>query len=344
MRGSSLGMRLRWNVHVLPVVVPLTVLMAFMAVFVTTPALAEGYPSRPITVVAPAGPGSGWDLTARTVSQVLTETRLVPVAMPVENRAGGGGAVALSHVVQNRKGDPNTLIVFSPPLILIHLNKQTPFSYRDLTPLARLFNDYQIIGVRSDSRYKSLDELMAVLRQNPKGLVVGGASAPGSMDHLSFMMAAQQSGVDVRNVLYISFPGGSELNAALLGGSIDIVSTSVGDILGYIEAGSVRALAVTSPERLTDPRLSNVPTLKELGINATFEVWRGIFGPPGMPEEARTYMSNALAKMVQTPEWKEMLRRFNWHPGYLPGDQFKAYLDGQEKLMGNLLKEMGLLK
>ena len=321
----------------------LTISLVLVLGAATARGLAESYPSRPIAIVAPAGPGSGWDLTARTVSQVLTDNRIVPVAMPVENRAGGGGAVALSHVVQNRRADPYTVIVFSPPLLLIHLNGQTPLSFRDLTPLARLFNDYQIVGVRADSPYRTLDELMAELRRDPRSLVVGGASAPGSMDHLSFMMAARQSGVDVRNVVYISFPGGAELNAALLGGSIDIVSTSVGDILGYIEAGSVRALAVTSPERLADPRLSGIPTLRELGIDATFEVWRGIFGPPGMPEQARTYMADALARMVETPQWQEMLRRFNWHPGYLPPNEFAAYLEDQEQLMAGLLREMGLI-
>lgn len=307
------------------------------------PALAA-YPTRPITIVAPAGPGSGWDLTARSVSQVLVDSRIVPVAMPVENRAGGGGAVALSHVVQNRRGDPYTLIVFSPPLLLIHLNGQTPYSFRDLTPIARLFNDYQIIGVRADSRFKNVREVFEALRANPKSLVVGGASAPGSMDHLSFMMAAREMGVDVRQVLYTSFPGGAELNAALLGGAIDVVSTSVGDILGHIEAGTVRALAVTSPERLTDPRVSNIPTLKEQGIDVTFEVWRGIFGPPNMPEEARAYLSDAIARMAQSPMWKEILRRFNWHAAYLPGPEFAAYLSQQEQMLGDLLRQMGLIK
>lgn len=313
-----------------------------LAAFVPASAGAA-YPSRPITIVAPAGPGSGWDLTARSVSQTLVDSRIVPVPMPVENRAGGGGAVGLSHVVQNRRGDPYTLVVFSPPLLLIHINGQTPYSFRDLTPIARLFNDYQLIGVRADSRFRSVREVLEALKANPRSLVVGGASAPGSMDHLSFMMAARAVGADVRQILYTSFPGGAELNAALLGGAIDIVSTSVGDILGHLEAGSVRALAVTSPQRLSDPRTSGIPTLRELGIDVTFEVWRGIFGPPAMPEEARAYIASAVARMVQTPAWKEVLRRFNWHDAYLPGDEFRQYLSQQEQALRELLRDMGLI-
>lgn len=302
------------------------------------------YPTQPITVIAPAGPGSGWDLTARSLTQILTGTKLISVAMPVENRAGGGGAVALSHVVENKKGDPDTLIVYSPPLLLINLNGQTNFSYKDLTPIAKLFSDYQFIGVKKDSKFKTLDEVMNALKADPKSVKIGGASSPGSMDHLSFMMAAYQKGVNVKEVPYLSFQGGGELIAGLLGGSIDVISTSIGDILGQLEAGTVRGLAVTSPERLKDQRLKDIPTLKEQGIDATFEVWRGIFGPPQMPDYAKKYVADALAKMVETDEWRATLTKYNWQNTYLPADEFSKFLDEQNKLLSDILKSLNLIK
>jgi putative tricarboxylic transport membrane protein len=302
------------------------------------------YPTKPITVIAPAGPGSGWDLTARAVTQVLTEKKIVPVPMPVENRAGGGGAVALSHVVENKKGADDTLVVYSPPLLLINLNGQTKYSYKDLTPIAKLFSDYQLIGVKKGSKFKTLDDVMNALKADPKSVKIGGASAPGSMDHLSFMMAASKKGVNIKEVPYVSFQGGGELIAALLGGSIDVISTSIGDALGQIEAGNVVGLAVTSPERLKDPRLANIPTLKELGIDATFEVWRGIFGPPEMPDYAKKYISDAIAKMVETEEWKSTCAKYNWQPTCLPSDEFIKYLDEQNKMLGDLLRNMGLIQ
>ncbi|HHW01410.1 MAG TPA: tripartite tricarboxylate transporter substrate binding protein [Thermoanaerobacterales bacterium] len=305
---------------------------------------APNYPTQPITVIAPAGPGSGWDLTARSVTQILTEKKLVSVAMPVENRAGGGGAVALSHVVENKKGAEDTLIVYSPPLLLINLNGQTKFSYKDLTPIAKLFSDYQFIGVKKDSKFKTLDDVMNALKADPKSVKIGGASSPGSMDHLSFMMAAAQKGVNVKEVPYLSFQGGGELIAGLLGGSIDVVSTSVGDILGQLEAGNVRGLAVTSPERLKDQRLKDILTLKEQGIDATFEVWRGIFGPPQMPDYAKNYIADAIAKMVETDEWRATLTKYNWQNTYLPGDDFVKFLDEQNQLLEGILKNLGLIK
>lgn len=301
-------------------------------------------PTKPITIIAPNGPGSGWDLTARSVANVLTEKKIVAVPMPVENRSGGGGVVALSHMVENLKGSDQNLIVYSPPLLLVNLNGQTKYSYKDLTPIARLFSDYEFFGVLKDSKYKSLTEVMEALKKDPKSVKIGGASAPGSMDHLAFMMAAQKQGVNIKEVPYISFQSGGELTAALLGGSIDVISTSVGDILGQVEAGNVRGLAVTSPQKLTDSRVSNIPTLKDLGIDSTFEVWRGIFGPPNMPEYAKKYMTESIEKMSKTDEWNNLCKKYSWVPTYQPGDQFAKYLDDQNKLMNELLQSMDLLK
>ncbi|HMM19750.1 MAG TPA: tripartite tricarboxylate transporter substrate binding protein [Selenomonadales bacterium] len=301
-------------------------------------------PTKPITIIAPNGAGSGWDLTARSVAQVLTEKKFVTVPMPVENRAGGGGVVALSHMVENLKGNDQNLIVYSPPLLLVNLNGQTKYSYKDLTPIARLFSDYELFGVYKDSKFHSLDEVMDALKKDPKSVKIGGASAPGSMDHLAFMMAASKKGVNIKEVPYISFQSGGELTAALLGGSIDVISTSVGDTLGQLEAGNVRALAVTSPERLKDPRVANVPTLKEVGIDETFEVWRGIFGPPNMPEGTKKYLTEAIEKMAKSDEWLAICKKYSWVPTYQPGDQFGKYLDDQNKLMGDLLRGMNLIK
>lgn len=305
---------------------------------------AGNYPTKPIVIVAPAGPGSGWDLTARTVSRILTEEKIVPVAMPVENRQGGGGSVALSYMVTEKKGDPYSLVVYSPPLLLINLNRTTPLSYKDLTPIARLYTDYQIIVVKKDSPYKNLKGVLEALKADPKAVTVGGASSPGSMDHLSFMLPAKTYGVDIKNVPYVSFQSGSELMAALLGGQVDVVSTGVGEVLPQLQAGTIRALAVTAPQRYDDPRLKNVPTLKDEGIDVTFEVWRGVFGPPDMPEEARQYVEQALEKMVQTEAWKTTAEQQNWTTAFLPGEEFEKFLDEQNELLKSTLADLGLVK
>ena len=323
----------------------LALLLVLILVASVTAGCAKKYPNKPITIIAPAGPGGGWDLTARSVSKVLADTKLVSVATTVENQAGGGGGVALANVVQNKKGDGYTLVVYSPPLILINLNGQSKFGYKDITPLARLTTDYQIIAVSAKSKYKTLKDVMDALKKDPKSLTVGGASAPGSMDHLSFMLAASKAGVNVKDVPYVSFPDGSQLMSNLISGKIDVASTGVGETLGQLEAKTVIGLAVTAPKRYTDPRLKDVPTLKESGIDVTFDVWRGIFGPPDMPADAKAYISKALENMVKSTNWKkDVLEKYNWIDAYLPGDQFKSFLDEQNKALGDLLKTLGLIK
>lgn len=319
-------------------------MMALLVSACAGSASSAKYPEKPILVIAPAGAGGGWDLTARTTAKVLTEEKLINVAMPVENRAGGGGAIALAYVANDKKADPYTLVVYSPPLLLINLNGTTKHSYRDLTPLAQLYTDYQIIAVKKDSKYQNLKQLLDELKANPKAVTVGGASAPGSMDHLTFMLPAYKHGIAIKEVPYVSFPGGAELTAALLGNSVQIAATGVGEMMGQIEAGTVRALAVTAPKRYTDPRLKDIPTLKEAGVDAEFEVWRGIFGPPGMSADAKKVMTDALGKMVKTKAWKDAEAKYNWQPGYRNAEEFTKFLEAQEKLMSDLLDKMGLLK
>lgn len=322
----------------------LALLLVLIIVASVSAGCAKKYPNKPITIIAPAGPGGGWDLTARSVSQTLGDAKLVSVATAVENQAGGGGGVALANVVQNKKADGYTMVVYSPPLIFINLNGQSKYGYKDITPLARLTTDYQIIAVSAKSKYKTLKDVMDALKKDPKSVTIGGASAPGSMDHLSFMLAAQKAGVSVKDVPYVSFPSGSELIAQVLGGHVDVASTGVGETLGQLEAKTMIGLAVTAPKRYTDPRLSGVPTLKESGIDATFDVWRGIFGPPDMPADAKAYLSKALDSMVKSSQWKAVLTKYNWIDAYLPGDQFKAFLDDQNKAMADLMKSLGLIK
>ncbi len=305
-------------------------------------ASGDNYPKGPIEMIAPAGAGGGWDTTIRSVAKVLKDQELVETPLPVINKVGGGGGIALSHM-QRKKGGDKEIVVYSPPLLLINLSGQTPYSYKDLTPLAKLIEDYGIFVVRKDSPYKNIDDVMEALKKDPTSLSIAGTSSPGSMDHIQFLQAAKAAGIkDLKKIKYVSFQG-NESVANLLGGHVDIVSTGLSDAVGLIESGDVRALAVTAPERINAGVLSEIPTLKEQGINTVFVNWRGLFGPAEMPDHAIKFWKDTLAKMVETEQWDEIAKNNGWNKAF-QAEGFDKFLEETNESYKVILEEIGMLK
>ena len=319
--------------------------VAFLIAAVSAGAQQAGkYPTGPITFIVPFGPGGGMDTTARSAVQALSQEKIITVAMPVENRAGGGGSVGLAHLVQNKKGDNYTVFFHSPGIILYKLQGQSNFGYQDVVPIARLNGDHNFLSVRKDSPLNSARELMDRLKADPGSLVVAGTSAPGGPDHVAFMLTARAAGVDIKKVRYVSFTGAGELITALLGGSVQVISCGVNDIVGQLEAGKIRSLGLIADQRYSGALFKDIPTVKEQGINAVFDMFRGTFGPPGMSDEARDFLSNAFGKMAETSVWKNACANYQWQNLYLPSSQWNTYLRVQNGLVESLLKEMGLAK
>jgi len=307
-------------------------------------AYSEGavYPSRPLEIVAPANPGGGWDALARTINRALEVEKLYPQPMAVLNKPGGGGAVGLAYIFQ-KKGDDYELVVYSPPLIINTINKTFTQNYKELTPLAKLITDYQIFIVKADSPYKTFGDLLAALKKNPGAVKFAGGSSPGSMDHLAFCKVAKIVGVNPKDLVYVAFSGGGEALTTLLGGNVSFVSSGTGEVLAQIQAGTVRALAITSTERRGGP-LKDIPTLKEMGINTTYEVWRGVFGAPGMSKDAQTWLSKTLIAMVGTRTWKESLEKLQWVDAYAGAEEFTRFLGDEEKSYQDLMTDLGFAK
>jgi putative tricarboxylic transport membrane protein len=318
----------------LPLVLLLPVLLAVPS--------QGAYPTRPLEIVAPANPGGGWDALARTMNRVLEIEKLYPQPMSVLNKPGGGGAVGLAYVFQ-KKGDDYEIVVFSPPLIINTINKTFTQNYKELTPLAKLITDYQIFIVKADSPYKTFKDLLDALKKNPGAVKFAGGSSPGSMDHLAFCKVAQLVGINPKDLSYVAFSGGGEAITTLLGGNVAFVSTGIGESLAQLQAGTVRALAVTSPERLSGP-LKDVPTVKESGINTSYEVWRGVFGVPGMSKEAQAWWSKTLRTMVGTKTWKESLEKLQWLDAYAGAEDFTKFLAAEEKSYQELMVTLGFAK
>jgi putative tricarboxylic transport membrane protein len=317
--------------------------VAALAVFLGAGVLfADEYPSRPFDLIAPSGAGGGWDTTIRMTAKVLADQKLVEQPMPVTNKPGGGGAVGLAYL-QKRRGNAYTCAVYSPPLLLINLTGQTRYSYKDTTPISMLINDYAAYAVPKDSPYKTIGDVMEALKKDPKSVKIGGGSSAGSMDHIQFLQAAKAAGIkDLKSIPYISFQEGSM--AALMGGHVDLLSTGMAETVGPMEAGDIRVLAISSPVRVAEGPLSKIPTLKEAGIDTVFINWRGIFGPPDMPESAVSFLSTALEKMSGTDEWNEVCGKNGWTKSYMGTEDFKSFLNKTNGEYEELLQAIGFLK
>ncbi|MCE1196618.1 tripartite tricarboxylate transporter substrate binding protein, partial [bacterium] len=306
------------------------IIVALLAGAAATAFAADNYPSKPLEIIAPANAGGGFDALARAIDRALNVEKLYPQPTAVANVPGGGGAIGFAKM-QSKAKDNYELIVFSPPLIIGSVNGTFPGKYNDLTPLAKLITDYQIFLVKADSPYKTFKDLMDALKKNPQAIKVAGGSAAGNMDHLAVCKVAKAYGVDPAKIVYLATNGGGEAIISLLGGNVSFVSTGIGEALGQIEAGAVRALAVSSPERRSGV-IANVPTVKEaLGLNVTYEVWRGVFGTPGMSKDAQEYWAKTLKKMTTTTSWKDSLAKLQWGDAYAGASEFADFLDDEYK-------------
>jgi putative tricarboxylic transport membrane protein len=309
----------------------------------STGAQKQNYPDKALEFIAPAGAGGGWDVTIRTVAKTLQDTKLVKVPMPVTNKPGGGGGVALSYLGE-KKGSDSIITVYSPPLLLINLNGSTPLGYKDTTPIAKLIADYGVFVVSKNSKYKSIKDVMEALKKDPKSVKIAGTSAAGSLDHLQFLSMAKTAGVQkLKEIDFISFQDGSA-PAQLLGGHVDLLSTGLADVKALIDSGDLVGLATTADKRIGEGKFAQIKTCKEEGINATFVNWRGLFGAPGMPDYAVKFWRETLKKMSDSEEWKKAAKSNGWDITYSDGDEFNKFLETTNVEYTKLLQEIGMLK
>jgi putative tricarboxylic transport membrane protein len=312
-------------------------------VFLGQPVLAaDDVPSK-IRIIVPGGPGGGWDTTARETAKVLMDTKSIK-AIDIQNIPGAGGGKGIKTLINEGKGRKNLILVNSTPILLRHLNKTFPESFRDLTPLAATIADFQAIAVRADSPYKTLQDLADAIEKSPGKIAVCGGSSPGSMDHLSAAMVLEGGKVSWRKWNYIPAAkgGGDAMTMLLSSKHIAALSTGASEVIGQKDAGKIRVLCVTSSKRIGS--LKDVPTAVEQGFDATFTNWRGFFGPPGLPEQTRDAYAKKFGDMQKTEQWESVRSRYGWANNFIPGDDFYAFLEKEEGKMKAMLMDMGFIK
>jgi putative tricarboxylic transport membrane protein len=316
-----------------------TFLIVFALLLAFGPGTASGaYPEKPITLVVGSGPGAGSDTVCRVVAESFKKHNLLPQPIVVENKVGGSHGVAMAYVA-GKKQDPYYLMLTTTLFVLTPLQKKIPVTYKDFTPIANLSFDDFVLMVNSNSKYKSLKEIVDYAKANPETVTMGGAH-PGGAESINNYNLEQALGVKFR---YVAFSGGGETQVALLGGHIDMASGNPGEVLELVRANKVRVLAALTSKRIPD--LPDVPTVKEeLGVEVTGEMWRGIVAPGGIPEDARKILSDAFYKYSQTEDYKKFHKDNIIREGYLDGPGFSKYLDKRNAELSTQLRAMGLLK
>ena len=310
---------------------------AFVAAAIALPAQAQGFkPGKPVEFVTHTGPGGGGDVFARAISTAMDKEKLMPVRMQVVNKTGGGGHTAMSYLME-KKGDAHTIATFTGlwftnPIMRAEAN----ITLKDLTPLVRLVLEPALIAVKNDSPYKTMKDLIDAAKANP-GQLKQSAGSLGARDWLVRQLLMKQTGA---NWAYISFPGGGERIAALLGGHVNFMLIEPQEAGEHIRAGNLRVIAQITDKRL--PVFPNVPTIKEAGYDANVPQVRGIVGPPGLSPEAIAYWEEAFAKFVKTPSWRKYLQDELFEDGFMRSAELSKYIDEYSEITRGILREGGV--
>jgi putative tricarboxylic transport membrane protein len=292
-----------------------------------------------LKIMAPAAPGGGWDQTARSVGQALTEAGLAQ-SVQVANVPGAGGTIGIAQFVNNAKGDASQLMASGYVMVGAIITNKSPNSLNQVTPIARLTGEWQAIAVPAASPIKTMAELATMIKADPAKVTWAGGSA-GGPDHILAALITKNVGADPSKTNYIAFSGGGESLGALLGGKVTAGINSLSEFMSQVKAGKLRLLAISTPNRLTDVE---APTLKESGINLELSNWRMIVAPPGITAEDRTRLTKMFEDLAKSEPWKKMLAAKGWDDIFLTGPALDEFVKAEQVRTTEVLKDVGLVK
>jgi putative tricarboxylic transport membrane protein len=298
-------------------------------------AFAQSAPA--IKMMIPANPGGGWDTTGRALAAAMQSAKVVS-SVQFENKGGAAGTIGLAQFINGSKGDPNALMMGGMVMVGGIILNKSPVGIDQVTPIARLTTENLVVVVPASSPHKTIGDLMNAFKADPGSISWGGGSAGGS-DHILVGLMARATGGDATKVNYVAFKGGGEAVAAIIGGHVAAGVSGLSEFSEHIKSGRMRALAVSG-----DAKEQGIATLKEQGINVVLGNWRGVFGAPGITTAQRDALVAMVRTATETPAWKESLQKNGWQAWFLPGDQYKAFIDEDTKRVGAILESLGLRK
>jgi putative tricarboxylic transport membrane protein len=325
MGENAMALRYLWSATV----------AAALAAAAVTPAAAQ----MELKIMAPAAPGGGWDQTARSMQQALMAEKIAR-SVQVTNVPGAGGAIGIAQFVNSAKGDGNQLMVNGFVMVGALLMSKSQVTLEQVTPIARLTEETQVMVVPANSPIKNAKDLADLVQKDVAKVTFAGGSA-GGVDHIMAALFAGAVGADASKVNYIPFSGGGESLAAILGGKVTAGISGWGEYEGQIKAGKLRAIGVTSPQRIPGV---DVATFKEQGVDLVLTNWRSVMAAPGITAEQKKALGETIDKLVKSAAWKDILKQKGWDDAYLPADAFAAFLKQEQTRVADVLKSVGLVK
>jgi tripartite-type tricarboxylate transporter receptor subunit TctC len=301
-------------------------------------AAAQGYPSRPITMVVPFAPGGIADITGRPLAASMSKS--LGQSIVVDNRAGAGGAVGMAHVAR-APADGYTILMALSSIVIIpeaeKVNERKPqYQVSDFAPVALISADPTVLLVPADSPWKTLGDLIADAKARP-GKISYSSSGVYGTTHTAFEMFAQAAGI---RLLHVPYKGGGPAMTALLTGEVNITAQAPGVGDPHVKAGKVRVLASWGGSRL--PSIPTVPTMKELGVDAEFYIWSGLFAPAGTPPDVVAKLREAARKAARDdPDFAKAMAGMNTPISFKEGADFQAFIDADAARLAKVIRAMG---
>jgi putative tricarboxylic transport membrane protein len=240
----------------------------------------------------------------------------------------------------NEKGNADMLMQMGLGVVGAQFSNKSEATLDETTPIAKLIEEAEAIVVPADSPYKTIDDLVKAWQADPGNTPVGGASNPGGPDHQSPILLAKEVGVKPTDVNYVSYDGGGELLAGILGGDVKFAATGVGEVAESAAGGKLRNLAVTTEKPVDGV---DAPTLGDQGVDLVFSNWRGVVAPPGLTDAQTKKWVDAIDAMHDSDSWKKALETNGWTDAYVTGDDFATFLGDESDRVQSVMSELGLV-
>jgi len=297
-------------------------------------------PQRGIEILAGTPPGGGLDRTARTLLAALESQHLLDVPVKVVNIPGDGARKVWASV-DARARDAHVLCISSPNLTTDYLTGVAAFNHDSYTPLAILYNEYIAFVARSNSSYRNAGDLLKRLRTDTTKVTVALSTAAGNPNHIALAQVTRHACGDVRAPVIRVFDSALDAVADVVAGNADVAAVTAASAVKELEAGTLRALAVSAPARLTGC-YAQTPTWLELGAPCTLGAWRGVHGARALNADQITYWECALSSATRAASWPRELAQHYWTPMLVTGAALREHLAREKMQIGAILADLGL--
>jgi putative tricarboxylic transport membrane protein len=298
-------------------------------------------PERNIEIIIPGGAGGGQDRTARIMQKIMQEG-LVPTAVTVVNRPGGGGNIAYTYLNQFT-GDGHYLATATATLLTNNILGVSPLNYTHFTPVSVLYGEYIGFATRADGPLKSGKDLIARVKSAPDSVAFAFGTSRGNANHIGIALAMKAAGIDPAGLKVVIYKASIEATTALMGGHVDVVATPMSTYLPVLETGKIRIVAIAAPKRVGG-KFADVPTWREQGYDAVMPSYRMFIAARGLNAQQRRYWDGVFARLARSEAWQKELAANEWQGSYMDSAESLKYLAARYAEYRKILTELKLAK